>query len=57
MKLSVLNISLNKLTDSSKDIIERLANNSKDGFSLLLNYNKFDEKTRDRFKKVFKKTI
>ena len=57
MKLSILNLSLNKLEDSSKEMIERLANNTKDGFYLILQYNKFDEKTRERFKKVFKKKI
>jgi len=57
MALSVLNLSFNDLVDSSKDLIERLANNTKDSFTLLLNYNKFDEKTRERFKKSYKKKI
>ena len=54
MKLLTLNLSENKLSESTKDMIEKLAANTKDEFSLILNFNKFDEKARERFKKYKK---
>jgi len=56
-KLQFLNLALNDLGESFKEVIERLAKGASDTFSLILNFNQFEEKTKENWKKNFKKTI